>query len=1022
MMVRLVLVLWMVGLSALSYGLPIGFGINQDRIQYSELITPNFYVYFDKRVPSEGRMALEALERARIPVEAWFKQRRTRPLPVVLSAVTDDASFANFLVDALEIQSLGQGPKSLFLHEYVHQGMYRTLDNFLGPIGNIIHLPWLPAWFIEGLADALAVTVGPEGLSGIERYQALSGDWPTYDRLHSLYTSGAFAYQGYATSAGLVRFFLKKLGPDRLAEFMKSLRSKTMPWWWPYSIVPFADSLPFDRTLQEYLKMNGKELYELYKKETKEFWSRSKGVYLLEGYDPQEEYQNGKSPIYLSDDNKMAGERSNHDPILAHLSGAMGYGENLNGTHLNSDELEFDPQSGLAVGEKTPSFTVDTPFEDPVISHKLDEFRRINATIQLPGVSLKRKGFIASYVSTHQHLVWTESDLSTTRLCSTRRFVKMPKKPKVSCPLVLNQPQSLSMMPVPLNQKNPPQNREKYTDEIYVTIKEERLSGSIYRIRLFNPATGKTRSFSDEYYVRPIDMTIRNGERWILFGERNRFTLRKVDQDLKCQSMVVLKDFVKGISVTNQNEMVASLYTSWGVIARIINKDQLKETTCDTPFPLVTPLEVAMGQQGTKEGTITLSNALEKSDHWLPHEKSLGETQGASKDDSQEISPSDSDWTKSWEKTLKAEKPLGQTEGSQPSIRDRKWRGRPVFLVPWIGAEDALGYQLGVISVPLMDHLQNETVRATILVGATSRFPYQEISFTSTRFKPTYGLTVYRQQTYNGQFQLKTTNELVTSYLDEKGVRFEVSRPTRLGEVKGSLDGGLKVAELKPYMGPSLRGRGTLIEPSMSVNMGKEVFEDIRLGVSLSGRAAPKGINKVWEYNQVGVSTNASTSFGFLSSNLSLGLEGSRTRGSAQRDYAEVYRPLKTFIPGSGGGYNQNSFPISNGGSGLFSGQYGDSQARAKMDWTFPLIKDVDYLFWIIYAERLDFTAFYNYGGAWTGPSPERGWNHLTSAHGYNLDLQMENKGVRFNLGLGTGQVVGSAFEVYLTTGFDALF
>ena len=44
------------------------------------------------------------------------------------------------------------------------------------------------------------------------------------------------------------------------------------------------------------------------------------------------------------------------------------------------------------------------------------------------------------------------------------------------------------------------------------------------------------------------------------------------------------------------------------------------------------------------------------------------------------------------------------------------------------------------------------------------------------------------------------------------------------------------------------------------------------------------------------------------------------------------------------------------------------------------------------------------------------------SAHGYDLDLQLENKGVRFNTGLGVGQVVGRAFEVYLTSGFDALF
>ncbi len=70
--------------------------------------------------------------------------------------------------------------------------------------------------------------------------------------------------------------------------------------------------------------------------------------------------------------------------------------------------------------------------------------------------------------------------------------------------------------------------------------------------------------------------------------------------------------------------------------------------------------------------------------------------------------------------------------------------------------------------------------------------------------------------------------------------------------------------------------------------------------------------------------------------------------------------------------------------------------------------------------ERLDFTAFYNYGGAWYGDAPSTG--RLISAHGYNLDLQLENKGVRFNVGMGTGQVFDYAWDIYATAGFDALF
>jgi hypothetical protein len=180
----------------------------------------------------------------------------------------------------------------------------------------------------------------------------------------------------------------------------------------------------------------------------------------------------------------------------------------------------------------------------------------------------------------------------------------------------------------------------------------------------------------------------------------------------------------------------------------------------------------------------------------------------------------------------------------------------------------------------------------------------------------------------------------------------------------------------------------------------------------------------VFDYNHISASTNLAMSLP-LSSVFSVGLEGSRTRGKKMRDLKELYLPLKTFIPGSGGGYNRNSFPLTNGVGGLFSPRFGDTQARARANWTVPVIRNVEKLFWIIYGERLDFTAFYNYGGAWNGGStgvPAQGWSRLIGAHGYSLDLQMENKGVRFNIGLGTGQVVRQPWEAYLTSGFDAVF
>jgi outer membrane protein assembly factor BamA len=135
----------------------------------------------------------------------------------------------------------------------------------------------------------------------------------------------------------------------------------------------------------------------------------------------------------------------------------------------------------------------------------------------------------------------------------------------------------------------------------------------------------------------------------------------------------------------------------------------------------------------------------------------------------------------------------------------------------------------------------------------------------------------------------------------------------------------------------------------------------------------------------------------------------------------EIYTPLKTFIPGSGGGINQNNYSITPT-NGLLSSVAGDSQGRAKLNWTMPIIESIEKHRFIFYFDRLDFSAFYNYGGAWNQSVFPKSSTRLRSAHGYNLDLQFENKGVKLSAGLGVGQLVGRPFEVFAKFSFDNFF
>jgi hypothetical protein len=364
--------------------------------------------------------------------------------------------------------------------------------------------------------------------------------------------------------------------------------------------------------------------------------------------------------------------------------------------------------------------------------------------------------------------------------------------------------------------------------------------------------------------------------------------------------------------------------------------------------------------------------------------------------------------------------PLGQNASDQTSTT-AAWRARPVLLFPWIGADDVYGNQYGIISVPLMDHLQNETLRATMLYGPYSRFPHMDLSFQTTRYWPTLTLDAFRFQSYNGYY-LNPDRWVEYLYYDERGIRATADLEIRPWGLSGAI--GMKSVELKRFLAPSdhpeLMKEGQLHEPFAVLTYRDRIahwFWRARLG----GRLAPSLLNPEFEYAARSMSASLGHQFHWRDATLSVGAEHSQTRGPKRlRNLAEEYRPLKTFVPGSGGGYNKNNFLLLGDGS-LFGARQGDTQGRVSANATIPVIPELDKLLWIFYVDRLDFSAFVNYGGAWIQrPLPLK--EELIAAHGYNWDLLFDIKGVRFNLGLGTGQVIDRPWQLYATSGFDAIF
>lgn len=958
--------------------LPIGFGKNQGPVEYSEIKSNHFYIYHDARTPGEGAMMLNALEAVRVPMERWFQTSRKRPLPVIMSAISENASFANFISDAVELQTLGQGTRELAWHEYVHSTMYRKLDNILGPAGSLIHLPWMPAWYLEGLAEALSASVGSDAIAGIERYQALTGDWPTYARLHSLYSKEGFAGRGYATSGALTSYLLRKAGPETLPVMLDQFYSYSMPWWWPWAMVPFNGFLPMDKVLENHVGMNGTSLYESYKKAAKEHWERSEGVFLIR--------QSGQRRLFSSVYGmKSVGETILHlnrtDDVLQETALAFdqttGWAQALNKvTEIDDDYGSFTRvnngkiQAGVKYHEKHAG-------DESTIRILFKDKGRKTRLIERPAV-------VTAMTASADRLYWTEYAQARSGFCSTG----LGSNSKSECHLTAETPSNLRII------------GERYNAgalaEIWLSESTEKLTGTLTTLHILDvkKKTLKKNVYQTRAVVRQAAFA--GNDTWLFTSEHRNRLLRKLNPDFSCAGMLTFKDHVISAFGLSDGHLVLALYAGDNFNVKRLNDAEMKTAACSRETAPTSPMQYAVSRPN-----VDLKTAFAATDIWSTNEDA---TEPLSR--------------------LAAEKPLNEAvqpnTGSETTSNPAEWRPRPLFLFPWIGADDALGPQIGVVSVPLMDHMQNETVRATFLYGAYSRFPYQEVALTSTRYTPTVSLTAYRAQTYNGLFR-NASGGTVSSYLDEKGVRLESDTDFRALGGRASFGAGFKYAHLKPYLGPYNIKRGFLAEPAANISLFN-TFGRVSWSNSISGRVAPAALNEEFDYNQIGASTSLGLSMGFLASRFTLGLEGSRTRGKEMRELKEVYRPLKTFIPGAGGGYNQNSFSLVGDDTGLFSPVFGDTQGRAKANWTFPVIREVDKLLWILYLERLDFTAFYNYGAAWNGDQPRRGWDRLIRAHGYSLDLQLENKGVRFNAGLGAGQVIGRDPEIYMTTGFDALF
>lgn len=967
--VPLLLVQLLVAMPLLA--LPVGFRINQGELVYKQLKHKDFHFLFDQRTEREARFLLQAAISAKPILDAWFYRKRHKPLLITSSAVTSGASFANFITDGIELQTLGRGDRDLLLHEYVHAMMFLHLDNFFGSAGAIVHLPWLPTWWIEGLAEALTVSASSSVHYGIERYQALHKDFLTYEQLHNLY-GASFQYRGYSTAG---RFFSHILAnfksPTVLRYLHEEFYQQAMPWMWPLTLIPFVNLMPLDVVLKRHTGNDGRELYRQYIAAKQKYW------------------QQHRPPVLL-------GAKEGQRYLFSNLISVQNYAEELrtlvahDDDHVYATHIVFDEHSGFATqlqktedrlpaGEVAFNFSPDhTVIASNRFSPRLGKphvYLRLSRAQDsgLPrralvlrdekGESVLQEGEfrISDTYLLHDKIIFLEREFSHTRLCWYPRKSDVPRTKH--CPLVTEYPQTLTIL-------------GEQGDTIWLRFHHETVQGGSSKIISWHPEHGK-QEFDWPFVSKPLQVAFADEKMHVLVAERRFRTIIEVDDKWRCVRKIKFADHLTGLFAL-QDRLVVALYSPDGHVLVRPSPAEIEESSspCRTLHGHSSPLLYALQQQQMPS---------------LPQALAHYEA---------EINPQIT--------SAPLTDDLAHITATLPD-----WGARPLFAFPILGASDVHGWQLGMISVPLMDALQNEMLVANLGYGLVSRYPTIDLTLTSNRFHPTLQLSVFKRQVYNGN-----DAEGKSSYYDELGARGTVVKTLHLRKTRLAFTLGAGSTRLRHYLGSEEFPEGTA--------------SHLALGLAWSGgnhqhtwklRAwsmfYPQLLNKIFDYYRFGVEAGWTSALSLFNSELIATVETSATRGAQSRNLQEFYQILQTWNAAHSRGINSIGIPLISGG-GMFSYRFGDTKARTKVAWVVPIIENMDKLFWIFYAENLNFSAFCNYGGAWY-EQDKLNDEDLVFAHGYSLDLFLNNKGVKFNLGIGTGQVFNKAFEIYANFGFSTV-
>ena len=1029
---------------------------NQNDVKWHRLETDRFVVYHDEKSLPLAKYALTAAENAypdlslllgvklegdnlnQTPFPNNFVTSRFGKIPIVMSTRSDGASFANFANQNIEVQVVRGAGASLYQHELVHRMMYEHFDPYLGVAGRGFTLAMLPTWWIEGLPEYMTESLGRLDSAGAARTMALNNKYLSYDSLHALYkATGDVFFRGYVTSGRMYKYMLDRMQTPDLGVLHGDLFNKVIT-------PPFV--IGTDWLLKNRMGKNSRELYSEYQSFEKNYWKTR-----LAGMPAVVDESNAKSwvtsggtpPAVVTREGVFVSQLTSglYSSALLFVDAKTQKARRIPVNVKGSTFFDFHPaelKNGsfwTARAEKFSNATsghqlVFAKFKGPLAELSDSKISETNvlriATPEAPVLlsqiyalgdgrafvlgNLRGENILYAVNGPRKAVTVLKRWNAPTHVSFVRRQRLEKEVSKDNCVVLLidEDQEKTSLERLCSNNKVEeilPAGKHYLRDGFETTdgtikaiagwndlasLVELKPGGVLTPVGPFPEWVEKMLPWAD---TRDIAM-------WVYDGED--FNLHRVNPDLLSEN-----------------------YKTWA--KNLAEGSDWKNFPSHKPYlpPYARYAAVKRFELLKAGGTKTVSTPLSKTE--------VSNTTGRSAaspppnlDDLPPPAPSQS---------LEERKISLISEDA--SLRGGHWFTYPLAVPPMFG-----GWSLGVVSVPYIDEIERQRVQVSGVYDFNTGQPSATVAYINNRWFDGFSLSLYSSERFNGLYYVgncptdpntscASTRPLENSYkyfyLRDQGVsvsanldllpstfNFSISGsfsktqslygtlPSAIGPQNANVANlggvlGFNVFNFAFYDRKTTETGGQYLEWRTNANVSAS--KTVSVGTTTDGRG-----RVVDNLNFQQLATSASSTFSYRDHAVTLRSNISSTAGPYSFNLREYYQPYRTYLQGSGGSLNDLTYSLAGNGQ-LNVLRFGYATYRNSVDYSFPLLSDLDKIIYIAYLQSLRGEVVFARGGVGLDKNLVR-TESVTSASAA-LRLNIDIKGFAVSPSLAYGRLIG---------------